>query len=106
MRLFVFECNKGTYGECLERNLFGTAKAWASHVSPDDPCLLFDYESDTIYGLWKAVSHCGTYAPEAWNGRFPKQVKVYQVSQTIHPVPKINVRRFVTNPPSGGWRTK
>lgn len=77
---YVFVCNNETQKECLERKLFGTTEKYYSKVIQiKEGDLLFHYNLDTeqLFGVFEARSEClHDIIPDAWNGRYPYQVKV------------------------------
>jgi len=76
MTLYIFACNQESYPDCMRLRLFGVKKSYVSGIKVGDPCLLYDYSSRRIHGLWEAASPCGNHEPTAWNGAFPFQVRV------------------------------
>ena len=89
LQTFIFECNSGTYMDCMEKNLFGSNKPWPLEIKTGDYCLLHHYEIGGLLGLWKAVSNGGrNLVPKIWGGKFPYQVKVQLVIPKVTDVPK------------------
>lgn len=74
---FVFECNSGTYLDCVEKSLFGSNKPWPLDIKEGDYCLLHHYEIGCLLGLWIATANGGrNLVPKIWGGKFPFQVRV------------------------------
>ncbi len=77
MRAFIFDCSTNTYREYVDRQLFGSFLGWPLQVRPGDLCFLYHHGVKELSGIWRAVSPGGhNLVPEAWNGRFPFQVRV------------------------------
>ena len=91
---FIFECNSGTYMDCMEKNLFGSNKPWPLEIKTGDYCLLHHYEIGGLLGLWQATCNGGkNLVPKVWGGKFPYQVRVKLVIPKVTDVPK----RVLTN---------
>ena len=83
MRFWKFICKSDTEAECFQRKLFGDTgkmEKEVREVKPGDILFLYNIETDTLFGPFKAESS-GTSKHEplvsgAWKGRFPCQVKV------------------------------
>jgi DNA modification methylase len=79
----VFASTNKTQKECFERQLFGTSKLYgasAFRVKKGDFLFLLNLDSDVLYGVFKASSDAGVNVePEAWNGKYPYQVRVEPV---------------------------
>ncbi len=105
MRLFLFECSNITQPECFERSLFGSNARWPAAVRRDELCLLYNFQSGFIYGLYCARSN-GTrnITPEAWGGLYPWQVKVELCSKERLGVPRFNIEQLVRDPDTGRAR--
>ena len=77
---YVFVCNNDTQKESLARKLFGTTKSYKNKViGIKEGDFLFQYNLDNgqLFGVFEARSKClRDIVPEAWNGRFPYQVKI------------------------------
>ena len=53
-------------------------------VRKDDLLFLVNIDTDTLYGVFKAVSDGGfKIVPEAWKGRYPYQVRVKILGEII-----------------------
>lgn len=76
MNIFIFKCNNQTQEECLRKHLFGARGSWVNDVEVDSICLLYNFQSEIIYGVWRATGAKGVLEENAFDGRFPNQVKV------------------------------
>ena len=87
IRGFVFACTRKTEKECFERLLFGTEKAYGPiviRIRKGDILFLNNLDTDTLYGVFKAVSDGGVnIEPDAWDGKYPYQVKVEILGEKI-----------------------
>ena len=87
IRGFIFTCSNKTESECFERSLCGTNKIYGPvviRVRKDDLIFLVNIDTDTLYGVFKAVSDGGfKIVPEAWKGRYPYQVKVKVIGELL-----------------------
>lgn len=89
LQTFIFECNSGTYMDCMEKNLFGSNKPWPLEIKTGDYCLLHHYEIGGLLGLWQATCNGGRgLVPKVWGGKFPYQVRVKLVIPKVTDVPK------------------
>ena len=81
---FIFGCTDATEAECYSKSLFGITKEWRSIVSEitvGTPLFLFNYNSQSLFGLFHAASKGGeNIDPDAWGGRFPAQVRFRKTS--------------------------
>lgn len=79
IRGFIFACTYRSLKECFERKLIGTTRVYGPiviRIRAGDLLFLNDLNSDVLYGVLKAVSDGGfNLQPEAWNGRYPYQVR-------------------------------
>lgn len=86
-RGFIFACTKKTEDECFSRLLFGTDRVYGPiviRVRKGDLLFLNNVYTNILYGVFKATSDGGfKIIPEAWNGRYPYQVKVKVLGQLI-----------------------
>ncbi|MDI6840701.1 MAG: DNA methyltransferase [bacterium] len=77
---YIFVCTERTERECLDRMLFSTNKIYAEKVfgiKKGDTLFLLNMDSDILYGPFVAASDGGKdLVPNAWNGRYPYQVRV------------------------------
>ncbi|MBI2029624.1 hypothetical protein HYT02_04365 [Candidatus Gottesmanbacteria bacterium] len=77
---YIFRCTNSTEDECFERMLFGEvpkSKEIVDKVKKGDTLFLYNVTSIRLYGVFRADSDGGyNINPEAWNGRFPAQVKI------------------------------
>jgi len=87
IRGFIFACTDKTEGECFERLLFGAQKTYAPiviRIRRGDLLFLNNLDTDTLYGVFKAVSDGDlNIQPDAWNGKYPHQVKVDLLGEKI-----------------------
>ena len=99
---FVFQCNSGTYLDCVEKNLFGSNKPWPLDIQAGDYCLLHHYEVGSLLGLWTATSNGGrNLVPKIWGGKFPFQVKVKLAIHKITEVPSSLLTEIGIDPAIG-----
>jgi DNA modification methylase len=86
-RGFLFACTEKTEAECFERPLFGADKVYAPiviRVRKGDLLFLNNLDTNTLYGVFKAVSNGDlNIQPDAWNGKYPYQVKVELLGKKI-----------------------
>ena len=84
----VFACTNKSENECFERLLFGTNRPYAPaamKARKGDFLFLFNLDSDILYGVFKAASDARmNIQSEAWNGKYPYQVKVQPIGKIIH----------------------
>lgn len=73
---YVFSCNDSTVSECLKKNLFGDRTPWPLPVPTGSICFLYNYDSHTIFGFWRAVQTGRQLDSLAWEGSFPYQCRV------------------------------
>jgi len=87
IRGFIFACTKKTEAECFEKLLFGTERVYGPiviRIRKGDLLFLNNLNTNTLYGVFKAVSDGGfNIQPEAWNGKYPYQVKVEILGEKI-----------------------
>lgn len=80
MKGFIFACTNKTETECFERMIFSSNKLYADEVlkiDKGDYLFLYNMDKDSLYGVFKATSPgAKNIVPEAWNGKYPYQVKV------------------------------
>ncbi len=80
IRGFVFACTEKTEGECFERMLFGTERAYGPvviRIRKGDLLFLHNFDTNLLHGVFEAVSDGGfNVVPEAWKGRYPYQVRI------------------------------
>ena len=89
VKAFIFQCNSGTYLDCIEKSLFASNKPWPLEIREGDYCLLHHYEIGSLLGLWKAATTGGrNLVPKIWGGKFPFQAKVTLVVPKIAEVPR------------------
>ena len=87
IRGFLFASTEDTENECFERMLFGTDKVYGPiviRIRVGDLLFLNNLDADVLSGVFKAVSD-GKFniVPEAWNGRYPYQVKTEFIGEKI-----------------------
>ena len=79
-RGYIFACTAKSEKECFDRMLFATGKLYGENVldiRKGDPLFLFNMDSDTLYGTFRAKSDgAKDLVAEAWKGRYPYQVHV------------------------------
>lgn len=84
---YVFACTGASQKECFDRKLFGTSKLYgaaAIRVKKGDFLFLLNLDSDLLYGVFKATTEAGfNIVPEAWNGKYPYQVKVEPLGEIV-----------------------
>lgn len=87
VRSQIFACTNKSEEECLKRLIFGTSKLYGAaliRVKKGDFCFLLNLNSDILYGVFRAVSDGQmNIEPEAWNGKYPYQVKVEPIGTII-----------------------
>lgn len=76
----IFACTDKTEKECFDRMLFSTNKVYADkalQVKKGDILFLLNFDTDTLYGVFRAKSDGRKdIVPEAWGGKYPYQVEV------------------------------
>ncbi len=87
IRGFIFACTRKTEAECFERLVFGASNAYGPiviRVRKGDLLFLNNLDTDTLYGVFRAVSNGSMdIQPEAWNGKYPFQIKVETLGEKI-----------------------
>lgn len=82
---YIFACTKNTQDECFSHMLFSTNKIYADKmlkVKKGDALFLYNVDTDTLYGVYKAKSEGGkNIIPEAWGGKYPYQVAIEPVGE-------------------------
>ena len=77
---FLAVCSYRTEKECFDKMLFGSLVKWTTEVAKvqkGDIGFLRNYESDKLFGIFRAESNgLLNIDKNAWGGRFPAQVKV------------------------------
>ncbi len=84
-KYFIMLCTDTTEKECLDRNLFGD-KLWRlqylREIRTGDIGLLLNVSKNELIGIFKARSEPQpNIEPDAWNGRFPAQVRVEPIGK-------------------------
>lgn len=98
-KIFIFECDNVTQIECINKELFGSNLVWPLKVNEEDLCFLYNYETNLIFGVWKALSKGKKdIDPNAWLGKFRYQVKVKKCSNEYIEMPKNLLFKYVVNP--------
>jgi len=87
VRGFLFACTKDTESKCLNNLLFATDKVYAPitiRVRTGDLLFLNNLDTDTLYGVFRAVSN-GFYDKEdkVFERRYPYHVKVQPIGNII-----------------------
>lgn len=84
---FVFACKNKTETDCFNRSLFGAKSAYGpvvTRIRKGDLLFLNNLESDSLYGVFRAASDGGfKIDPDAWQGKYPYQVKVELLKEKI-----------------------
>lgn len=79
-RGFILACTAKSEQECFDRMLFSTNRIYGENVlkiRKDDLLFLVNLDTDVLYGIFRAKSDgAKDLVPEAWNGRYPYQVRV------------------------------
>jgi DNA modification methylase len=87
IRGFLFACTDKSEKECLDRLLFSTDKLYGPiviRIRAGDLLFLNNLDQDTLLGIFIAESDGGfNIQPEAFNGRYPYQVKVKALGEVI-----------------------
>ena len=87
VRGFLFACTNKTEKECFERSLFGTERFYGPiviRIRKGDLLFLNNLDSNSLYAVFKAISNGGfNIQPEAWDGKYPYQVKVEILGEKI-----------------------
>ncbi len=83
-KFYIFRCSDETYKECINKKLFGQTKVYLdliNQINPGDIVFLhkvFQYKSQNVFieGPFFADKAGENLDSEAWNGKFPAQLKV------------------------------
>lgn len=90
----MFVCRNDTQEECLERKLFSISERYkrkAIGIKEGDIVFLYNLDTGQLFGIFEARSKClENIVPDAWNGRFPNQVRVEWKKQ----YPPINAKEI------------
>jgi len=77
---FIGVCTNDTQQECFDRMLFGSIRSWQDKVRKvrkGDIGFLYNLDTNVLHGIFVAETDGGsTIVADAWQGRFPVQVKV------------------------------
>lgn len=81
----VLSCTDNSEEECFRRLLFATNKVYAPgfmRIKKGFFLFLLNLDSEKLYGVFRATSDASVgIEPEAWNGKYPFQVKVGPVHE-------------------------
>ncbi len=84
-RCFIMLCDDSTEEECLRRNLFGDMARRLENldeIESGDMGFLLNINRDELMGAFRACSEAQLHIePDAWDGRFPSQVRVEPVGE-------------------------
>jgi hypothetical protein len=84
---YIFACTKNTQDECFAHMLFSTNKIYADkmlQVKKGDALFLYNVDTDTLYGLYRAKSEGKkNIISEAWGGKYPYQVAVEAIGDIV-----------------------
>ena len=84
---YVFACTNSSQDECFKRLLFGSSKVYgaaAMRVKKGDFLFLWNLDSDLLYGVFRAATNAQfSIVPEAWERKYPYQVKVEPIGKII-----------------------
>ena len=87
IRGFIFACTEKTEAECLKGLLFATEKFYGPvviRIRQGDLLFLHNIDENIIHGVFQAVTEGGlNIKHEAFNGRYPYQVKVEPLGKVI-----------------------
>jgi hypothetical protein len=100
----LFFCNKDTYLECAAKMMFGapTGTNYAG-VQVGSPLFLLNISTKEITGPFQATTTCQRdIDPDAWNGKFPFQVKVQKLTPRLELVTKEFVEKSIGMLPRSG----
>jgi DNA polymerase III epsilon subunit-like protein len=85
---YVFACTDNTVTDCLEKHLFGAPTTWPLSVAPGSVCFLYNFDSQFISGVWRAVQSGTHLDATAWGGEFPYQCRVELVFPRLATLPR------------------
>jgi len=96
IRGFLFACTNKSEAECLGELVFATEKFYGPvviRIRKGDLLFLNNIDTDTIYGVFRAATNGRiNIKPDAFNGRYPYQVKVRPIGEIVA-LPK--AKRFI-----------
>jgi len=82
---FIFACTDSSQDECFKRMLFGSSKVYgaaAIRVKKGDFLFLWNLDTDVLYGVFRAAVNAQfNIVSEAWQGKYPYQVRVEAVTK-------------------------
>ena len=85
-KCFIMLCRNETEKECLERNLFGDQEwrlQYLKEIKTGDIGFLLNLSKNELIGIFKARSVPQlNIEHDAWNGKFPAQVRVEPIGKT------------------------
>ena len=88
VRGFLFASTQTTEAECFTRLLLAKEKAYGPvviRIRKGDLLFLNNIDTNTLHGVFRATSDGGfNIQPEAWNGKYPYQVKVEPLGDVVH----------------------
>jgi hypothetical protein len=94
----IFICNWETEAECLQKNLFGDPNSWPMNVIAGENCVLFNYYTNMLHGLWYAESSGKIdIDPWAWKGKFKYQISVKLVSKERITLSSVEIKKLFPN---------
>jgi hypothetical protein len=94
-RVVIFLCNNRTMAECFEHQLFGTGDGYGLQVRQGDFCLLYNFDENQLFGIWRATTSGSNHEPHAWHGQFPNQVRIEQNGAEITQVARNQILALV-----------
>jgi len=99
----MFLCNKVTEEECLKNMIFAaSAVRMEDMIKITDKTALFLYRLTpnrcVLHGVFQAEGHPGLQlVPNAFNGRFPAQIRVKPFFRFPHPVPDDRLKKVLAD---------
>jgi hypothetical protein len=99
MKIFIFKCSDKTQSECLSKSLFGAQEDWPlREVRPNSTCILYNFKSKVFFGIWQATEAISkSIEPTAFQGKFPYQVRVQQISSNILSIPESCMKKIAAS---------
>jgi len=86
-RGFIFASTNKTEDECFKRSLFATEKSYGPvviRIRKGDLLFLNNIDSNILHGVFQATSDGGfKIQADAWNGKYPYQVEIEPLGNTI-----------------------
>lgn len=100
MNGYIFLCSNKTQDECIERGLFGGGVDYnkvVKQVNPGDILCLYNLISHRLYGFYEATSKSSmNIVPEAWDGKFPWQVRVRPMVVVYPALSRDDIEDFIS----------